>query len=312
MNENLPNSLPRVVIAIDRPGWAFHHIAEQIVRGLAEDDEGEKRYAFSILPYDEIKNIAADLLVCLWWGAHERLLADNMFRRSVVCIYDHYSWSGGHHDLFNLQCAISRADAIGVGNVDIAYSLNNRKLTGGKPVFLVEDGVDTELFRPAPLQPMLTLGWCGNAAAAHGAIKGLPLIRAAAKKSGVELRVLDVSATGEVMEHASMPAWYASLSAYVCASTMEGTPNPVLESLACGRPVITTRCGLTPRVVQDGVSGFFIERSVEGICAGIERLRESDQGMLGRAARRTALAYDWRLKMPAWHACISAALERML
>jgi glycosyltransferase involved in cell wall biosynthesis len=264
-----------------------------------------------VLPYAEIRNMHADLLVCFWWKELERLLHENMFRRSIVCLYDHFSWTGGHHDLFNLECATKRADVIAVANTEIAQLMEVRKLTNGKPMFLVEDGVDTEHFSPYAMPPKLTLGWCGNSAAARGIIKGLPLVREAARRTGAELKVLDLS-KGETLTHDQMPAWYATLSAYVCASAAEGTPNPVLEAMACGRPVITTKVGLTPRIVQDGVSGFFTERSVEGIEAAIEKLKRTDMEMMSRAARRAAMSYDWFHKMPAWDACLAAAMEYAL
>ncbi|WZB73295.1 glycosyltransferase family 4 protein [Achromobacter xylosoxidans] len=44
-----------------------------------------------------------------------------------------------------------------------------------------------------------------------------------------------------------MPAYYNSLDLYVCPSAIEGTPNPVLEAMACGVPVISTDVGIVPK-----------------------------------------------------------------
>lgn len=41
-------------------------------------------------------------------------------------------------------------------------------------------------------------------------------------------------------------------------SDFEGTPNVVLEAMACGLPVITTRCGDVEKLVIDGLNGYVL------------------------------------------------------
>lgn len=303
-----PLQRPRVILAIDRPGWAFHHIAQQLERHLGEF------YDFKIVLYGECQHETADLLISFWWKELPKLLADNFARRSMLCLYDHYSWHCSPYDVSAFEFALKKADAVAVGNLEIANMIRIRGLAT-KPIYLCEDGVDCAQFAPRHFLPsLLTLGWCGNSKAAHGGIKGLRIIQAAVKKAkDVQLITLDASdKTGLVRAHEDMPAWYGALSAYICASSHEGTPNPVLEALACGRPVITTRCGLAPRLIVDGVNGFFCERSVDGLVAAIDRLRETDQGMLGKAARLSAEMHSWEYKAIAWRMAIEGALARWL
>ncbi|WP_312583940.1 glycosyltransferase, partial [Staphylococcus aureus] len=44
--------------------------------------------------------------------------------------------------------------------------------------------------------------------------------------------------------HDEMVKYYSQIDVYVCPSKIEGTPNPVLESMACGVPVISTDVGV--------------------------------------------------------------------
>ena len=53
--------------------------------------------------------------------------------------------------------------------------------------------------------------------------------------------------------------YYSAADALVLASEREGMPNVVLESLACGTPVIATRVGGIPEVVSHPVAGRLIE-----------------------------------------------------
>jgi glycosyltransferase involved in cell wall biosynthesis len=83
-------------------------------------------------------------------------------------------------------------------------------------------------------------------------------------------------------------AWYTSCDVTVLTSMREGTPNVLLESMACGVPVVATDVADNALVVPQGQVGFVVaadddvamaERVVE-LVASAERRRE-----LGRAAR---------------------------
>ena len=56
-----------------------------------------------------------------------------------------------------------------------------------------------------------------------------------------------------------LPAMYSLLDVYLVTARVEGGPMTVLESLACGTPVVASRVGLVPEVVVDGVNGFSAE-----------------------------------------------------
>ena len=70
-----------------------------------------------------------------------------------------------------------------------------------------------------------------------------------------------------------MPDYYAQIDVYVCASKEEGTPNPILEAMACGVPVISTDVGVVRQLFGDKQQEFILaERSVAELAKKIERL----------------------------------------
>ena len=52
--------------------------------------------------------------------------------------------------------------------------------------------------------------------------------------------------------------WYAVCDAVVLTSVSEGTPVTIIEALAAGRPVVATKVGGVPDVVDEGETGFLV------------------------------------------------------
>lgn len=62
--------------------------------------------------------------------------------------------------------------------------------------------------------------------------------------------------------------WYSASECLCLASSKEGWANVLLESLACGRPVVATRIWGTPEVITEKLHGVLVERTVESIHQG--------------------------------------------
>jgi glycosyltransferase involved in cell wall biosynthesis len=71
------------------------------------------------------------------------------------------------------------------------------------------------------------------------------------------LRELVPSALGFV-PHDELVRLYEKAAVVVCASHGEGLPLCVIEAMAFGRPVVATRVGGIPQLVQDGRTGYLV------------------------------------------------------
>lgn len=90
---------------------------------------------------------------------------------------------------------------------------------------------------------------------------------------------------------ADVPGFLAGLDQFWLTSDWEGTPNVVLEAMAAGLPVVATRVGGTPEVVEDGRDGVLVDA---GDAVGIAKASlalagdASAAAAMGREAARAA------------------------
>lgn len=86
--------------------------------------------------------------------------------------------------------------------------------------------------------------------------------------------------------------YYRACDVTVLPSLFEGTPNVVLESLACGVPAIVTNVASNDRIIEHGKNGYLVSvGDVETLASHLSELqRNGDLRMrLGEGARETAV-----------------------
>jgi teichuronic acid biosynthesis glycosyltransferase TuaC len=94
------------------------------------------------------------------------------------------------------------------------------------------------------------------------------------------------------LSQAELLEYYSAADTLVLASSREGWANVLLESMACGTPVVATSVGGTPEVVTSPAAGILIkERTAEAIAEGVRRLIENPPGR--EETRRYAENYSW-------------------
>jgi glycosyltransferase involved in cell wall biosynthesis len=92
--------------------------------------------------------------------------------------------------------------------------------------------------------------------------------------------------------------FFAAFDVFVLPSGNEGTPVTAIEALATGCPVVATRVGGVPDVVDDGVDGFLVAPgAVQELAARLAELARDPElrvrmGAAGREQMRTRYAVD--------------------
>jgi glycosyltransferase involved in cell wall biosynthesis len=177
-------------------------------------------------------------------------------------------------------------------------------------LYYTPNGVDTSFFVPPSFMPdfssKLVIGWVGNKDrdVKNYATVLKPLIKRMKSKS-FEFKVV-ASSKGDkesnLLKPVQMRDYYQSLDVFLVTSSAEGTPNPALEALACGVPVITTRVGNMIEIVNDGKNSFFVDGSIKSYERKLQNIfvLGEDYKTVRLTARKSILEWDWNMKYKAW------------
>ena len=116
-----------------------------------------------------------------------------------------------------------------------------------------------------------------------------------------------------VQSYREIPAMYHALDVCLVTSRQEGGPKAVLEAMASGVPLVTTRVGQAMDLVKNGGNGFMADvEDVEGLVHAVERTRglgDAARQALLQAGRATAEANSWERQGPLWVDFFSGVLE---
>jgi glycosyltransferase involved in cell wall biosynthesis len=81
--------------------------------------------------------------------------------------------------------------------------------------------------------------------------------RGALERLAHDLALMNVTFVGRIDPRA-MPQLYDAADLYLNASNIDNAPLSILEAFACGVPVVSTRAGGIPFIVQDGTTGRLV------------------------------------------------------
>jgi glycosyltransferase involved in cell wall biosynthesis len=112
---------------------------------------------------------------------------------------------------------------------------------------------------------------------------------------------------------ADLVAAYQRSSVAALPSTYESFGMSLAEAMACGLPVVASRTGGIPALVDDGRTGLLVEPgSLDELAGGLRQLIEDPAraGALGRAGRRRIEAeFDWKARVRATHEVFVRTLD---
>lgn len=327
--------LPKVLLVIDAPNWAFDHIADEIIDNLSS------KYMFKRVYMTDVDNLAdvfmlgedCQIIHIFWrghivayWGDYVQNRIKNLgmteaeFHKKYICgkiistsVYDHLYLDGPDSEitpeLFNAARSIVTNYTVSSKKLwNIYENLRHLRLHPDK---IISDGVNLEKFFPINLERFhnmsgrkIKIGWVGNSKWILGDLKGINTIIKPAieklQKEGYDIELVLSDRQNGMIPHYRMKDFYAQIDCYVCASLCEGTPNPVLEAMACGVPIISTDVGVVLECFGDQQQQFILqERNFVILMERLRYLLDHKElfAQLSEENLQSIQKWDWKIKV---------------
>jgi sugar transferase (PEP-CTERM/EpsH1 system associated) len=261
------------------------------------------------------------------WGTIEAVPAARLARVPIAIHSEHgyeVETMGGlprRQQLFR-RAVYPMADAVFTVSGELRdYHARQARIAPEK-IRVIRNGVDTDRFSPRPdirQAARRKLGVPPGTIVVGSVGRMVPikdhatLLKAAALvlARGVALRVVLVGSGPELEKHRNtvaetpelagrvvflgasddIPELLNAMDIFVLPSLLEGMSNTLLEAMASGLPVLATRVGGNPELVEDGVTGWLIARGdVSALAAHIQQLASTAEMRyrFGDAGRKRA------------------------
>ncbi|HEY9798911.1 MAG TPA: glycosyltransferase [Leptolyngbyaceae cyanobacterium] len=332
LSHQINNEKPKIALVIDREGWAFHNIAKQIVSNLSNKYDFT---IFATNKYENIALLLLEIqsfdLAHFFW----RDIIFGLLYEQTKLFFQHKGWdykdfitnffpklnitTSVYDHLFLSAQQIKERDILFNGFIR-GYTVCSQKLADiysdidnySDPNLIIEDGVDLTQFFPANIERLfendreIIVGWAGNSEWGPWQQDGIDykgfrtLIKPAVEElraEGYPVRGVYADRAVKWLPHDQMNDYYNSIDIYICASEIEGTPNPVLEAMACGLPVISTNVGVVSQVFGKLQSQFILPiRNLETLKDKLRLLLESPETRKSLSEENLASIQSWSWK----------------
>ena len=99
-----------------------------------------------------------------------------------------------------------------------------------------------------------------------------------------------------VKHYRDVARYFWALDLYIIASRDEGGPMALLESMASGVPLVSTRVGMCADLIEEGKNGLLVEvEDVQGLAESAARMLEDDglRRMVSSNGYATSMGYEW-------------------
>lgn len=319
---------PKIALIVDVEDWCFYNISNTIKNHL------DKYYDFEIIPLELIDNNLIKLifyvknfdLVHFFWRGH---LSFFKYQHDYInsCGLSYPDFKELYLNKLNITTSVY--DHLYLDNIDLtneilsfckSYTVSSSKLydiytnnseISKKPNCIITDGVDLSKFFPINLERLkknkksLTIGWVGNSAWSSEIedFKGFNTILKPAitqlQDEGYNIKCYFADKQERMIPHDKMTEYYSKIDLYVCPSKIEGTPNPVLESMACGVPIISTDVGIVKNAFGKEQQTFILkDRSIKELKEKIKEIYNNPKllEILSKENLKSIKKWEWKYK----------------
>ncbi len=277
--------MKRTLCVVDKKGWCGYKRMNLLKTYMP-------KYHIDVISLeDKFKPEKYDLVYYVNFSLHKKRPCD---KKKIATVTSHKCLSNMKETLKLLR----KFDAVSVNNM-ILYGIFKKHI---KNLSFTPSGVDIVnfSFKNSTRNDKLVLGWVGNR---DRKVKNYDTIFKPLKKIIRHVEFKEV-ATRKSDTHKNflkakeIAKFYQQLDFFIITSDTEGTPNPGLEAMSCGVPIISTRVGNMVGIVEDGVDGFFCDNNLKSFVKCIERVKgisNKKYDKMSSGIRIKMAKWDWTI-----------------
>lgn len=279
-------------VIYDVPGWAYWHRSEALRKNAPPN------WTVSTGPdlSRNFKESKPDLVLLLNYGIADRVsrFLKRQSPNTLLVGSLNVGWPRRIEYLLQLR---EKCNHVIINNRDMFLKCGSIPGTS-----TISNGVDLDVFYPQkshnlPITRNPKLLWTGSKF--HATLKGWSILKKLEPQinmRGMSLDLRLVDSHGKVYNHSEMSNWYNTGNCYIVASESEGTPNPALEAAACGIPIIATKVGNMPELIEHKINGFLLEdREPSSILEGIQYVVENSE-RLSNSILQSIQPWGWKTR----------------
>lgn len=274
------STLYKIAILYDSTSWAFYIIANNIKRYLSN------YYDIDVMQYNQNKTEKEyDIYLTFSPLNVKNYMIKN---RLIVGISSHKN--------FNLM---KKYNYVLTNDMNIFKNLDNEKK------FYIPNGVDTKLFKTQKRENVsknIKLGLVSSLLRRdHKGSNRFDEIVLKLRNKGYKIEdkklIVDSNVPEKIKSQKEMVDYYNYVDIFIVSSLSETGPNPLLESMSMGIPVVSNKVGLAPILIDNGETGFIIEdlNDIDEYVNCISRLID-DRKLYNRISKNSIEKikdYDW-------------------
>jgi len=191
---------------------------------------------------------------------------------------------GGNKSICGKEAIMNRIDYIKIANAVIA---TNRFLFGfckqlNWNTIMIPNGLDLDYWSyEEPYTDDFVVGFCGNISNDfYRDYKGYDYVLQATKKAGVRLKTA-LFGNKQIPHEKMRDDFFHKITVLIHPTKGEGCSNTIMEALACGVPVLTTKsAGFHAEYLTDFENVIFIERDTNDIYEKLVYLKKHPKVLL--------------------------------
>ncbi|ALA52357.1 glycosyltransferase family 4 protein [Shouchella clausii] len=285
----------KILLVPGNPGWAFDYRAKDLLSLKFDGIEVELKYVKKVMADDKNRyDLIYPMSINIAKKLHKRTaIPYNKMATGITSIRIIDNHTNNHSDETNFVRFLKGFRGINTSSEEI-----KDRLTPYIPIAKTRVGIDETLFKPLQKRnenERFKVGWVGRIDQEdYRQLKGYDLVLAALKDIDVEL---DIRTYKDRVPREEMAAFYQQLDCFICSSTSEHIPLPLLEAAACGVPLISTRVGIAPELITHNKNGFIVPRTPDAFQSAVKALMDSPEKRKKFSKRiRGEVVKHWTLK----------------